>query len=337
MKMEFAHVCSDEEIFSRKDELKEMRSIFLSGYHVTDNSMKFLARNCEDLRELHLMSTGVTDVGMDHISRISTLDWVVLDTARVYDTGLQHFSRLLNLRGLHLINTLISHQGLEFMAELPELVYLETRGELSRAGLQVVSRMPTLQFLRVSSGDTDDDDFLRVAFGASLLRFSFDMPLVTKIAEKTLKTKFPDRLIDRYQFSMNRSSLYQASGSNLHFVKNEILNLNQMRDARPLTKAEVNYLVASGQLTRADVERMRRRGMLSRKNFPVPAWLGLKFNGASLSDYPETPNTVPDYHPPIGPSGRIIRPEEILRTLLAEEEEAKRARREKEDDLPWSW
>jgi len=114
----------------------------------TDEDAKLLAELGQNVLELRLGNTQITDVALQHIGKLTELQRLHVENTLVTDAGLQHLQACKQVRYLNLINTEVTDEGLKLVSQLPALqkLYLyqtsvTTRGvtELARssAGLQV--------------------------------------------------------------------------------------------------------------------------------------------------------------------------------------------------------
>lgn len=180
---------TDEHIGKHKDRLPDMRSMMFYGSRVSDKGVEMLSA-CRNLQELHLMGTSITDKALEHIGELTSLRWLALDAARVTDKGIEQLTSLKKLNGLHLVETDVTAKGLEVLFNFPELNYLEATGlDLGKTGFSTIANQPALHVLRVASRTANDTEFLDLGFSRSLLSVSYDLPRVTKEAEKELNQR----------------------------------------------------------------------------------------------------------------------------------------------------
>lgn len=187
-------------IKQRFDDLPGMRSLVLYGGGVNDDCAEMLA-NCQNLRELHLVDTCVTDKGLVHIGKLRSLDWLVIDKANVTDRGLSNLADLNRLDGLQVIETKVGDEGFTVLLRLPCLSYLETSGqELKNKSLSLFSQLPSLISLRISCLTADDQDFLHFAFSRSIQNLAYDMPRVTENAVAEVLSRLPGCVIEPFTY-----------------------------------------------------------------------------------------------------------------------------------------
>jgi len=201
---------SDKDLSDRVKMLPKFRSLMLEGKQLTDEGLRILAENCENLRELHLMNTSVTDAGMKSVGKLTTLDWLVVDNATITDEGLRSLSNLKKLVGLQLIDGQFSDEGLSILLNYPTLGYLETAAQSVHGRvLSTISSCPSLNYLRFACQSTCDDDFRNLVFARSLNSLSYDCPLVSSEALEEVMTRLPGCLIYPFKF-YSRSNRFMS-------------------------------------------------------------------------------------------------------------------------------
>ena len=178
--------------------LPGMRSMILRGKGITDRGVALLA-DCQELKELHLIETAITDRALQDIGRLRSLDWLVIDGAQITGQGLRNLGSLDRLQGFHLLSTKIEDDELSVLFHFPSLHYLEVvQPSLGSTGLSCIAQVPTLDILRVGSHSATDRDFINLAFGQSLKSVAFDMPLVTDNAIREVSDRLGRCLVYRY-------------------------------------------------------------------------------------------------------------------------------------------
>lgn len=89
---------------------------------VTDQDLAQLAgQPFENLDELDIGGTQVTDAGLIHFKKLSKLRSLQAMNTKITDTGLAHLSGMPSLIILNIENTQVSGKGLAYLAGLPEL------------------------------------------------------------------------------------------------------------------------------------------------------------------------------------------------------------------------
>lgn len=191
---------TDETLVKRMHLLPSMNNLVLYGRGVSDYGLKLL-ENCQELRELHLVDTSITDKGLSSLANISSLRWLTIDTAAISDQGIAYLKELKHLEGLQLVNTKTSDESLGVLLNYPKLAYLEASGcSISEKGILFISQIGSLNYLRLAAPTVQDDAFLGLSFCKRLNSFAFDMPLVTKEAVNELHSRLPECEVSNYTY-----------------------------------------------------------------------------------------------------------------------------------------
>ena len=82
----------------------------LAGSKVTDAGLANVAK-LKNLRRLHLEKTAVTDAGLAHLKDLTGLEYLNLYGTAVTDAGLAHLANMKNLRSLYLWQTKVTPEG----------------------------------------------------------------------------------------------------------------------------------------------------------------------------------------------------------------------------------
>ncbi|MCA9801585.1 MAG: hypothetical protein KC777_06340 [Cyanobacteria bacterium HKST-UBA02] len=310
---------TDEKIRACED-LASMRSMILYGDRVDDSTMELLADHCVNLKELHLLGANLTDRGFEHVGRIKSLDWIVIDETPVTDRGIKHLAFLTGLKGLHLVRTCITEDGLDVLFHFPSLKYFEAAGDsLGNRGLSTISQVNGLEILRLASPFTSDRDFLSLAFSPSLRMLTVDMPNVSRDAIRQMGDRLQGCLVS--QLAIHRSLdevIYRAQTAIQLIRKNLIITDGKtptLEEAFPpdarsegpptnkLSLDQVRYLIAAGLLEPNQIieQKVIRKARKAGEE-PIYKWPG---------------------------------PEELLLDLFRERKAGRE--KEKDDKLPWSW
>lgn len=300
--------------------LASMRSMILYGGHVTDETMELLADRCPNLKELHLLGANVSDRGFEHVGRINSLDWIVIDETPVTDRGIKHLAFLTGLKGLHLLRTCVTEDGLDVLFHFPGLKYLEAASDsLGNRGLSTISQVNGLEILRLASPFTSDRDFLSLAFSPSLRMLTVDMPNVSRDAIRQMGDRLQGCLVSQQAIYRNPDEVIYRAQTAIQLIRKNLIIADgktpTLEEAFPpearsegpptnrLSLDQVRYLIAAGllepnQLIEQKVIRKARQS-----------------------------GEEPIYRAP--------GPEQLLLDLFRE----RKAGREKEKDgnLPWSW
>ncbi|MDW7995999.1 MAG: leucine-rich repeat domain-containing protein [Gemmatales bacterium] len=106
---------------------EEVTELWLSDTRITDAGLKELA-TLKKLKTLHLCGTGLTDVGLKELAALQNLTTLDLSDTPITDAGLKELAALKNLTTLDLENTRITDAGLKELARLKSLAVLYVDG-----------------------------------------------------------------------------------------------------------------------------------------------------------------------------------------------------------------
>lgn len=186
---------SDDDLLKRREQLPYFRSMVLNGSKITDQGLGLL-KDCRKIRELHIIGTNVTNKGLDCVSELTSLDWLVVEEGFITDSGIKKLSSLAGLKSLQLVNTMVSEEGLEVIKHYPELSYLEAVSfHLGGSAVATIAGQPALNSVRITSEAIDDDEFMEFASSKSLRNLTYNFPRVSRRASEELKEKMPHCLI----------------------------------------------------------------------------------------------------------------------------------------------
>jgi formylglycine-generating enzyme required for sulfatase activity len=137
--------------FAALANMHSLRTLDVLNTPVGDETLALLT-NLE-LTSLELNSENVTDIGMQHVCSMLTLNRLVLGAkTRVTDRGLKHLWRLNRLKQFDLYSTHITGTGFATLAELPELYSLRlTSPALTDAVFGYLSETPVLNSLELGT------------------------------------------------------------------------------------------------------------------------------------------------------------------------------------------
>ena len=123
----------------------------------TDEELgQILNRGPEKLRALDFYHSTITDVSLERLSSLTSLEELNVVSAPVTDAGVQYLSQLPNLRSLHLSGTKTTGRCLEYLSKCDKLEYLDT-GQLWRQDeLRELKNLSGLKSLGASDFVTDE-------------------------------------------------------------------------------------------------------------------------------------------------------------------------------------
>jgi hypothetical protein len=136
----------------------QVESLDLRAENTTDETLQVLDQ-LPGLKRLCLQGTHITNVGLEHLSVIGSLEELDLRSCKkITDQGMKHVSRMLNLKGVKLNDTLIGDRGLESLSALTNLDALGIHStRVTDGGLQFVTRFARLKSLELGGGSLTDD------------------------------------------------------------------------------------------------------------------------------------------------------------------------------------
>lgn len=111
---------TDRELGYLLGSLDNLRFLSLAETRITNMGLEHLLA-LKSLQELHLDHTEITDEGLDLIAMLPSLQVLDLKDTQISDAGIARLTPLTNLRGLYLTRTRISDAGLRHLAHLKKL------------------------------------------------------------------------------------------------------------------------------------------------------------------------------------------------------------------------
>jgi internalin A len=108
-------------LYTDNDSKKPVKSVYLPGKKVTDESLKYLAAFTQ-MQVLKLdAATKVTDAGLKELASLKQLQDLGLGSTQVTDAGLKHLAELKDLQKLNLNFTKVTDAGLKDVAAFTKL------------------------------------------------------------------------------------------------------------------------------------------------------------------------------------------------------------------------
>ena len=127
---------------------------------ITDEGL-LVVRNWHHLRRLNLRGTKITDMTLQHLSGMSTLESLDIGFVQVTDVGLDQLTYLPSLTELMLGGNKLSDVGLQSLRQLTGLTYLDLGGaqrtdsglwsvSITDAGMEAIASLRNLRHLRLN-------------------------------------------------------------------------------------------------------------------------------------------------------------------------------------------
>ena len=122
-------------------------SIAMFGEQVTDRDLADL-RQIPGLQQVNLTKTGISDAGMFHISKLESVEVLLLGGADVSDEGIELLGQLSNLKQLNLTMTGVSDRSMSILKQMTQLEFLWLEGtDVSDDGVGSIAEIKSLQLL----------------------------------------------------------------------------------------------------------------------------------------------------------------------------------------------
>lgn len=126
---------------------------------ITDEGMAAV-KGWKKLKRLNLRGTKVTDTTLEHLSNVTTLEFLDVGFAQITDVGLDHLASLPNLKELVISGNKLTDTGLQALRQLPGLTSLSLGGSqrtdsglwtisLTELGLDTIITLKELRELRL--------------------------------------------------------------------------------------------------------------------------------------------------------------------------------------------
>jgi Ran GTPase-activating protein (RanGAP) involved in mRNA processing and transport len=182
---------ADKALVAQIAVLKELTNLDLSNADIDDEGVRQIAHL--PLREQWLQSTHMTDASAATISRIKTLDFLMLNATGLSDRFLEQLEPLPALEKLGLRGTRVTGAGMKFLARHPNLKELDVYWtKVDDAGVETLSHCQSLTCLGLSMTGITNDVFQHLDKLPSLAELDLTANrTVTKEAVQAFQTKHP--------------------------------------------------------------------------------------------------------------------------------------------------
>lgn len=137
----------DDRVAGELGGLENLRQLDLSGTNISDEGLVAL-ENMDELRILSLHHTRVTNRGLRHLAHLRRLERLDLDHTDVVDAGVAHLAGLEELRELRLDATLVTDAAIEHLVGLQKLERLNlSETVVTSEGVAKLRDLPALDTL----------------------------------------------------------------------------------------------------------------------------------------------------------------------------------------------
>ncbi|MEC7839151.1 MAG: hypothetical protein VX777_03830, partial [Chlamydiota bacterium] len=238
----------------------QLKSVNLIGFKsVSNNHLKRISEHLPELNQLLIRSAIITDAGLVHISKLTSLNSLDLsDCQQITDAGLEHLSKLTSLKSLDLLFcTVITGAGLEHLSKLLSLksLGLSLNGSITEAGLAHLSKLTSLELLVLSNSEEITDAGLAHLSKLPLLE-SLNLSNCRKITDKGLEHLSKLHLL----YSLDLSDCQQITGTGLEHLSKLIslqsLGLSFFRKIKDAGLANISKLTSLKSLDLSSCEQI---------------------------------------------------------------------------------
>lgn len=149
----------------KKRGLAKWTSVHLYGTSVDDEGVIEICRSCPQLRELHIVSTLISDASMSAMCEVPCLESLLLDDVpNVTDEGIGRVPQLAaTLQELYLTGTALTDSGMEAVVQCQDLWSLAVRRtRLTDNGLRGIGALSKLASLDVSETRVTGAGFVHI-------------------------------------------------------------------------------------------------------------------------------------------------------------------------------
>lgn len=147
----------------------------------------------QQITELDLAATDLTDAGIPPLAKLQNLRILILRDARFTDKGLPNLSSLTSLESLDLIRTRISDKGMPDLAAMHGLkTLLLDYGEIYDAGLEKLAPLTGLESLSLDSTHITDKSVETLKGFRHLKRLNLYHTFITAEGVSALRKALPD-------------------------------------------------------------------------------------------------------------------------------------------------
>lgn len=179
--------------------LPKLKVVTLAGQNCDDEAARVIAATFKSLESLSLRNTSITNVGVEHISRIESLTTLTLDGAPIDDGIAPSIRKMKRLTWLSLANSRVGDDTAAAISECPDMWYVFlVNTKVTDAGVAHLPKLkkPLSLYLANCSGVTDESvkSFSKMADSTSF-NLNLELTGVTQQGVKELKAALPNSQI----------------------------------------------------------------------------------------------------------------------------------------------
>lgn len=137
---------------------KPFYDIDLAGEDITSDKLKELLPICSQVLALNLMETSLKDKDIPIITKLTSLESLILSDNQLSDTGMSSIVSLFNLKHLEIVHTKITDTGLKSLLALKLLEKLDVGCNLIKnVGAKTISQITSLVDLDIRACEFDEE------------------------------------------------------------------------------------------------------------------------------------------------------------------------------------
>ncbi|MGB0587211.1 MAG: leucine-rich repeat domain-containing protein [Limisphaerales bacterium] len=176
-----------------KADLEKITALNFKNQDITVRGALEELAKFQNLKELVLKDTKITDAGLKEVAKLQQLERLSLWGTKITDEGLKDVAKLQQLEGLLLGNSQITDAGLKELAKLQKLEILDlSRTQITDAGLKEVVKLQKLQTLVLNYTQITDAGLKELAKMQNLKELDLEFAKFTKGGVTELKKALPN-------------------------------------------------------------------------------------------------------------------------------------------------
>ncbi len=142
-------------------DLKSLECLDLKSTHTGDEELAYLL-DLPNLKILHLWGTPVTDAGMIHVGKVTSMESLSLNEG-VGEEGLSHLKNLTKLKDISIHNPAVSDESMQILVNFKHLEIMHLNyAQISNEGLACLKDMKKLKQLYVFSRQITNDGLVHL-------------------------------------------------------------------------------------------------------------------------------------------------------------------------------